>query len=110
MASFGRRFAFIPGAVIGAVLLFPDIRELLMDFGLEGEALGMWKGVCYTISVVLITYALCPDVRKYPQTLWHILFKKIRRGASIIELGRPQAGTDPEEIAQWQCEQQKVRQ
>ncbi len=29
-----------------------------MDFGLTGEALGVWKGICLTLSVVVVVWAL----------------------------------------------------
>ena len=75
-----------------------------MGFGLEGEELGMWKGICYTASAMLFAYAFWPDVRRHISTLWHILFKRERRGSAMRQMSRPQASTDPEEIARWRRE------
>ena len=46
----------------------------MMDFGLAGEDLGLWKGVVLTLVVGATIWGLWPDARRLVQWARHKLF------------------------------------
>ena len=64
-----RYIATLPGTVFGVGPFIRDVREQLMDFGLTGEALGMWRGIVLSAAVGITLWALWPDIVK----VWKML-------------------------------------
>ena len=65
-----RSIAAAPGFVFGVGPFFDDVKEFLMDFGLAGESLGIWKGAILTLSALLVIWAFWPDAKKLSKKLF----------------------------------------
>ncbi len=77
-----RSFAVIPSAVVGIGQFLDDVRKFLMDFGLTGEELGLWRGVVITLSVVVTIRALYPDAVRLSKWAKRIVYD--RRAPAVV--------------------------
>ena len=89
-----RHIAAVPGAIFGAGPFLTDVREFLMDFGLTGESLGVWKGVVLTLSAGLVWFALWPDIRAAAGKVRNIFLKRKEPPGFHATLNMP----DPKEL------------